>query len=353
MSRTRFKTWLPNGSSVLVWCEHMFAMPWIPSYAEEEARAALSGAESWREALLALGCAPHGKNIRTLRRWAERWGIPIDHLPDRRGYRPRYSNDELRSAVASSFSWSETLRKLGYCPSGANWRTLQRRTAELAISTDHFDPTAASRAASQRGRIPLEEILVEGSTYSRSKLKNRLYAEGLKERRCELCGQDEIWRGKRMGLILDHINGVRDDNRLENLRVVCPNCAATLDTHCGRKNRLELEPRVCLRCKEAFVPRDRRQRYCSRYCGSRWDRTGVKRRGVRKVPDRPSRERLLAEVQADGYLATGRRYGVSDNAVRKWLREYERERLVAAGGDPEAAEIPRRTWPNRRRDIAA
>ena len=49
-------------------------------------------------------------------------------------------------------------------------------------------------------------------------------------RRCELCGQTESWRGRTMALILDHVNGVPTDNRLENLRIVCPNCAATLDT---------------------------------------------------------------------------------------------------------------------------
>ena len=59
-----------------------------------------------------------------------------------------------------------------------------------------------------------------------------------------------------MGLILDHINGVRDDNRLENLRIVCPNCAATLDTHCGRKNRLEPSNATCLLLRQRrFAPR--------------------------------------------------------------------------------------------------
>jgi hypothetical protein len=80
----------------------------------------------------------------------------------------------------------------------------------------------------RKPKRPLEEILVDNSTYSRSNLKMRLYEEGLKEPRCELCGQGENWRGKYMGMILDHINGVRNDNRLENLQIVCPNCAATL-----------------------------------------------------------------------------------------------------------------------------
>jgi transposase-like protein len=46
----------------------------------------------------------------------------------------------------------------------------------------------------------------------------------------------------------------------------------------------------------------------------------------------------------------GRKYGVSDTAIRKWVRQYERERAIAEGRDPTVVEIPRRTWPNRRRD---
>jgi hypothetical protein len=161
-------------------------------------------------------------------------------------------------------------------------------------------------------------------TYDRSGLKRRLYDCGLKERRCELCGQ-ELWNGKRIGLILDHINGVRDDNRLENLRIVCPNCAAGLDTDCGRRNRVEVEPRACARCTRQFVPKYPQQRYCSAECGRRWDRRGRKRPGARRV-ERPAYEQLLREIEELGYLAVGRRYGVSDNAIRKWVRDYGRER---------------------------
>lgn len=56
----------------------------------------------------------------------------------------------------------------------------------------------------------------------------------MKQPICEKCGQDENWYGEHMSLILDHINGVNDDHRLENLRIVCPNCNATLPTHCGK-----------------------------------------------------------------------------------------------------------------------
>ena len=127
-----------------------------------------------------------------------------------------------------------------------------------------------------------------------------------------------------MGLILDHVNGVRDDNRLQNLRIVCPNCAATLDTHCGRRNRIVRSQRPCELCGAAFTPRYSTQRYCSRACGQRWDRTGMIRPAARRV-ERPPYERLLREIAEAGYSAVGRRYGVSDNAIRKWVRSYERE----------------------------
>jgi hypothetical protein len=96
------------------------------------------------------------------------------------------------------------------------------------IPTEHFDPDRVRNDALQHDPIPLSCTLVEGSTYSRAHLKARLFKQGLKARRCELCGQDETWHGRRMAVILDHVNGVANDNRIENLQIVCPNCAATL-----------------------------------------------------------------------------------------------------------------------------
>jgi hypothetical protein len=242
---------------------------------------------------------------------------------------PRYSKEQARQAISLSHSYSEALRRLGMRPAGGNHQTLKHYAHKVwKISTDHFDPYHSQRGLPRRDAKQLAEILVKDSSYYRGHLKRRLYQAGLKDRKCELCGQDENWLGRRMSLILDHINGVGDDHRLENLRIVCPNCAATLDTHCGR-NLLPREPRRCLHCGVDFRPRRAQQRYCSRRCATRRERSHLcGPRPERRRVERPPYEQLIQEIEELGYLAVGRKYGVSDNAIRKWLRCYEREQTA-------------------------
>jgi hypothetical protein len=234
---------------------------------------------------------------------------------------PRYSDSAARDAIAASTSWSEALRRLGLRAAGGNHAVLKRWAAVWQIPTDHFAPYAHVGSHLQRAQIPLEQVLVEGSTYTRSSLKRRLYDTGLKARACELCGQDEQWRGLRMSLILDHINGVHDDNRIENLRIVCPNCAATLATHCSRN----LPQKVCPTCGREFRRRSARQRYCSQRCWHDSDACKAIKASRRKV-ERPSYEQLLADLAELSWVSVGAKYGVSDNAVRKWMRRYAEER---------------------------
>ena len=245
--------------------------------------------------------------------------------------RPRYTEEEARAAIAASLSYAEALRRLGMRAAGGNWRTLKRYAIDVwNIPVDHFDPRASQRIALGRGRTParpLDELLVENSHQSRGNLKRRLYQAGLKRRRCELCGQGEEWQGRRMALILDHVNGVSTDNRLENLRIVCPNCAATLDTHCGRNMKLV---RPCAACGALFRSDNDGQRHCSQSCGQRSAAARSAQLARRRV-ERPPYEQLVAEVAATNWSAVGRKYGVSDNAVRKWVRAYELERAVSGG----------------------
>lgn len=85
-------------------------------------------------------------------------------------------------------------------------------------------------------KYSLEKVLVENSTYPRHSLKKRIIYNNLITYNCHICGMEPLWLGKRLPLILDHIDGINNNNKLENLRFVCSNCDSQLDTY-KSKNR--------------------------------------------------------------------------------------------------------------------
>jgi hypothetical protein len=105
---------------------------------------------------------------------------------------PRSTEQDVREAVAQSLSLSEALRRLGLRAAGSTFRALKRLIARYDISTAHMDPNWVMRGPRPNRKIPLEQIMVDRSSYGRDKLKRRLYDAGLKERQCELCGQGEV-----------------------------------------------------------------------------------------------------------------------------------------------------------------
>jgi hypothetical protein len=145
-----------------------------------------------------------------------------------------YSVREVTNIVNESKTIKDVLTKLGKRISGKQYKVIKKFIEDNSIDTSHFDPYHKNKENLKRGlfKYPIEHWLKNGSNIGSSKLKYKLYEAKLKKRKCEECGQGEEWRGNKMSLILDHINGVHNDNRLENLRIVCPNCNATLPTHC-------------------------------------------------------------------------------------------------------------------------
>jgi 5-methylcytosine-specific restriction endonuclease McrA len=149
----------------------------------------------------------------------------------------RRSQAEYEEAVATAYSAASALRALGLRPTGGNYAVLRGRIREHAISTSHWlgQGYLKGKRNPHVAAIPLHQILVSQSRYrgSTNLLKTRLVRAGMLVYSCARCGIAE-WLGGAIALELDHINGDRIDHRLENLRLLCPNCHSQTPTYRGR-----------------------------------------------------------------------------------------------------------------------
>ncbi len=151
-----------------------------------------------------------------------------------------WSDRQLIDAVASAKSYRSVIVSLGLIPAGGNYVQIQTRIKDLRLNTDHFTGMNWNKGTTyhSKSRPPMDEILVIGSTVQSYKLKRRLYETGLKLPKCEMCGWAQVSKDGRLPLELDHINGNHTDNRLENLRVLCPNCHSLQPTHRGKNKKV-------------------------------------------------------------------------------------------------------------------
>lgn len=234
-------------------------------------------------------------------------------------YYKNYDEEKLKLIIKNSKSFADVARKMNYARA-SGFVLVKKFIKHYNIDISHFDTQQEQwrkSLISLKNTIPLHKILIENSTYNRNHLKIRLYKENLKKEECEICGQGPIWMGKKIALILDHINGIRDDNRINNLRIVCPNCNASLDTHCGKNKHTKNR---CLDCGQKCTKKSIRCKKCSNIYAS----TNLSHHILLRKVERPSYLELKKEVEQNGYSATGRKYGVSDNAIRKWIKYYEK-----------------------------
>lgn len=157
---------------------------------------------------------------------------------DSRMYRrmpSRWEESNLRKAVESASSIRGVIHNLGLIPAGGNYSQCYFYINKYSIDTSHFRGQAWCKGLSvpRKPLYALEELLVRGRRTARTNLKRRLYDAGLKEPKCEECGWCEKGANGRIPVELDHINGDNMDNRLENLRILCPNCHSLKSTHRG------------------------------------------------------------------------------------------------------------------------
>ncbi|MFF4258954.1 HNH endonuclease signature motif containing protein [Streptomyces sp. NPDC001663] len=206
------------------------------AYTRERLEEAARGARTLSEALGRLGVEPKSWRRRYIYERMKKLGVDVS-LFEREG--AKWTREILEPVVARSTSVNEVLRRLGLDPVGGHHTNISRRIKAYGLDTSHFTPVIRTeRQRHNQRRRTAEEILVEETSaratrVPSSRLKRAMRELGMEER-CSLCGTEAVWLGEPLPLEVDHIDGDWRNNRIENLRLLCPNCHSTTDTYRGR-----------------------------------------------------------------------------------------------------------------------
>ena len=194
--------------------------------------------------------------------------------------------------IKNSNSLCEVCKKAGIVHTTGNYKTLKKIILENDIDVSHFKRNGGSYVKPRA----IEEYLVKGSQITSYKLKNKLFSAGLKEKRCECCGNTE-WMGKPINLELHHKNGDPRDNRIENLEILCPNCHSYTDTYSGKNQKMNI------RKKE-----ERNERKPKKERKGKLDGYTI--------------DKFLADFsECNSFVGVGKINGVSDNGIREWCKK--------------------------------
>lgn len=255
------------------------------------------------------------------------------------------SEEEFKKIVKESLCVNDIIRKLGYSTtSGRNHWTIQKRIKELNIDTSHFTSIKGKNRTN-------EELFVENSDARNNVVRRRVKKYNLIEYKCSICGLEKEWNGKSITLILDHKNGNNTDNRLENLRWVCPNCNSQLETtgfhgiikydSCGNKikekpiNKKTINKKPPIKiCSTCGKPISNNAKKCLK-CANRDRRVPIDNMRV-------SREELKKLIRTKSFYRLGKDYNVSDNTIRKWCVKLDlpiKARAISSMTDEEWEKI--------------
>ena len=151
----------------------------------------------------------------------------------------KLSDEQFVELLKKSSTISEVLFKLGYTVKGNSWgySQVKRRMDDLNLDYSIFKGKSAVMKITKLNNVKKEDILKENCRHQRTVLRRYVIKNNLIPYKCAICGCTE-WQGKTLSLELDHINGVNNDNRLENLRFLCPNCHSQTSTYGSRNQQL-------------------------------------------------------------------------------------------------------------------
>ena len=221
----------------------------------------------------------------------------------------KYTKDFLQPIVSECKSVNELLTRIGLSHTGGNFAHMYKVLKREKVDISTFRGQAWRKGKSFPGKYHISVYLNNEKGISSSYLKQRLLKEKYFENKCYSCNNTE-WMGYPIQLELHHKDNNHENNSLDNLTILCPNCHALvhkLDRNSHHKIRKF--------SKVSKNPRFKNPESKDGRAKPRFD--------LRKCK-RPGYSQLLIEVNDLGYTNTGKKYGVSDNAIRKWLKIYEK-----------------------------
>ena len=150
----------------------------------------------------------------------------------------KLANEEFIKVILTSSSCNDAMLKMGFtCIAGNARKTVKRRIAELAIDTSHWGSN--TRNAHLAITTSHEQYFAKDTPHTGHHIRDRVLKYNLLPYVCASCGNTGEWLGKQLTLQIDHINGDHNDNRLENLRFLCPNCHAQTETFAGKNVKVK------------------------------------------------------------------------------------------------------------------
>lgn len=223
--------------------------------------------------------------------------------------------DKFQELLNTSNSFVDILIKVGLDPYNGNHKTLNHRIKEESFDISILEQNRKKnqerhmKSLLEKRTYSLEDILVENSNYGSHHLKQKLLSKNILKNKCYTCGNNGEWYGKKLSLQLDHINGINNDNRLENLRLLCPNCHSQTETFSGKRNKVT---NFCENCGKKIHKKSKKCFKCSSIS--------------KKVSQRKfeiSKEELENLIKNYPMTTIGKMLGVSDNAIRKRCKNLD------------------------------